>query len=177
MAKKLHDLDVDDYLAECVAIEPTALEEEFVRLPADLAYWNERYSVAYKAQLRAELDRKRVEARLYLECRETLMQAAAREAEPESGDTAGTKAVKRSVKAPTTDQIAAAVQRHPEMIAAQDRELDAEADSHHLRGVLDAVRSKKDALVSIGAQLRAEMQGDPVIRDQVRGTRLSRDGF
>ena len=41
---------------------------------------------------------------------------------------------------------------------------DADGRRLKLQGVLDAVRTKKDMLVSLGASMRAEMQGDPSIR-------------
>jgi len=41
-----------------------------------------------------------------------------------------------------------------------------------LYGVIDAVRTKRDMLISIGAQVRAEMESDPSIRERSRGRKL-----
>lgn len=155
---KLHDLDVDEFLKDCVTIEPMALEEEFVRLPADLAYWNERYSMANRTFLRAKIDRERTEARLTIQLREELAKTM-----PEG-------------KKPTVDAVGAAVKDHADMNAARNAEIDAEIEKARLYGVLDAVRAKKDMLVSIGAHHRAEMAGDPRIREEARSHREGKDG-
>lgn len=158
----IHDIDVDDFLRDCVAVEPTALEEEFVRLPADLAYWNERYARAYKNYAVAKIARERTGARLNIQLREEIN---AQQTDP-----------KAKAKGPTVDAVAAQVDNHADMIAARDAEIDAEVEKVRLYGVLDAVRSKKDMLVQIGAHIRVEMQNDPVLREQMLGTRRSRDG-
>ena len=56
------EIVVDAYLYDCVNVEPEALQEEFVRIPADLAYWNERYAQAHREHLLAKLDAERAEA-------------------------------------------------------------------------------------------------------------------
>ena len=56
----------DEYLAECVVINDFALDEEFIRMPADMAYWNARYADALRNYLLAKLDHERNAARLHL---------------------------------------------------------------------------------------------------------------
>src|ERR1700690_4016698 len=53
------------YLAECVQIEPLVITEEFVRLPSDMAFWNERYSNAYQAFLQAKIITEQTRNRLW----------------------------------------------------------------------------------------------------------------
>jgi len=161
-AKKfLQEIEVDAYLADTVQIEPLALEEEFIRLPADLAYWNERYSQAVRAFLISKIEVERCGARLHLEVRTRLMGVAVPE---------GAKS-----KGPTVADIEAAVESEPELQAARMRALDAEVDKVRLQGVLDAVRAKRDMLVQLGARARIEMEADPVIRDRIQARQAQRD--
>lgn len=150
---KLHDIEVDDYLAQCVTMDPLQLEEEFVQLPATLAYWNERYAETQRSFLRAKVDRERSSARLTMECRAQI--------EAKKGKA-------------TVSDVEAAVDGHPDYMALKDAELDAEIETRRVYGVLDAIRAKKEMLISLGAHIRAEMQSDPTLRDQAR-TRGGRD--
>jgi hypothetical protein len=156
--RKLNDIDVDEYLATTVSIEPLALEEEFIKMPADLAYWNERYAEAVRGFLTAKIGRERIEARLHIEIRETL-------------------AAKGDKKGPTIADIEAGVSTHPEMIAARDAEIMAEVEKVRLAGVIDAVRAKRDMLVQLGARARIELENDPVIREQARVAHIQREGL
>jgi len=150
---KLHDIEVDDYLAQCVTMDPLQLEEEFVQLPATLAYWNERYAEAQRGYLRAKVERERASSRLTMECRAVL--------EAKKGKA-------------TVGDVEAAVNGHPEYMKTKDLELDTEIEKSRVYGVLDAIRAKKEMLISLGAHIRAEMQGDPTLRDQAR-SRSGRD--
>ena len=148
--KKLHDLDVDKYLAECVQIFPEGLQEEFVRLPADLAYWNARFAEALRGFLTGKINLDRTEARCRIEERERL-------------GAAGGKV--------TESMVESAVEAAPEMEKAREALMEAEVEKVRLYGVLDAIRAKRDMLISLGAQHRAEMAGDPSIRERDRAAR------
>lgn len=139
---RLNDLEVDEYLARCVEIDPLGLQEEYVRLPADLAYQSSRYAQAYREAARAKSARKRLGALLAIEHRARLQL-----------DGRATEAM-----------VEAAVETDPRMQTAEDREIDAEVERQRLYGIVDAVRAKKDMLVSIGAHVRAEMGADPTVR-------------
>lgn len=183
---KLHDIEIDDWLKTCIDIEPLALEEEFVRLPADYAYWNARFSTGLRAFNVAKVALERIDARLHIEMRETLMAQAkeaadtaaeildaAAEAEVASGKKAKAKP-KVSIKSPTVDDISAAKQSCKEYQDAQDALLDAEVEKARLYGVLKSIEFKRDSLIQLGAKVRVEMQHDPVIRDQARVDALNR---
>lgn len=146
--KQLHDLDVDAYLADSVQIYPEAIQEEYVRLPSDLAYWGQRYTDALRAFLTAKVNLDRTEARLKIACR----------AELEAKNSKVTESM-----------VSAAVDQHPEMEAARLGHIATEVEKVRLGGVLDAIRAKKDMLVSLGAHVRSEMEHDPLLRDQSRG--------
>jgi len=154
----LQELEVEDYLAECVQIDSLQLQDEYTRLPADIAYWNERYAKALRAHLRSKIEGDRVEARLQIEMREILLAE-------------GVKVTEALVKA--------RVDLHPEQLASREKMVEAEAEKARIMGVLDAVRTKRDMIISLGAHARIEMQGDPVLREQMRVKKLQAqsDGF
>ena len=151
---KLKDLDIDDYLKQCIELEPEAINEEFARMSADYAYWNERYAAANKSHLAAEWEEEKVEARLYLHFKE-----------PADGK-----------KPPTEAAVDAAVKLSPEYDAAHLKVLEYAAERDYLRGVLETLRTKREMLVSTGAQLRQEAQGDLRMSER-SATRRAAEGF
>lgn len=147
----LHDLDgVDDFLLDCVQIEPEALQEEFIRIPADLAYWNAKYTTAYKALTFAKIAMERTAARITLEIR-----AVHADDKP--------KITEGFVEAKLLNMMA--------YQTMQEAHAEAEVEKVRLHGVLEAIRAKRDMIISIGAHVRAEMGGDPVVRSRVSGYR------
>jgi hypothetical protein len=148
---KIHELDVDEYLYESVRIEPLALEEEFVRMSADLAYWNQRYAAAVREHLTSKIAIERTASHLRIIHRERL--------------------TAENPKPPTESMVEAAVNTDEQMDKARAALIDAEVEKVRLAGVLDAVRTKRDMLVSLGAHVRAEMQADPSIRSDVAAGR------
>lgn len=161
----LHDLDVDEFLASCVHIEPMALSEEFVRLPADFAYWNERFAKASRLHASTKQQRERIYSQLLLENR------MASEAVPQLDPNKSNKHVKMTV-----GEIEARITLDPAYQTAREAEVDAEIDAERINGVLQALRTKKDMLVQMGYQQRAEMSSDPSVRDYVNGESMKR-GF
>ncbi len=133
-------------LEEAVRIEPLALEEEFVRLPGDLSYWNQLYADAYQSWLEAKLGRETMYAKKYMEHKTYLLSTT-----------------KGRV---TESEVESAVLTDDAYINAKTHEIQTESDKIRLYGIMDAIRSKRDMLISIGAQHRAEMQNDPSIRRQ-----------
>jgi hypothetical protein len=151
----LQDIEVEKFLKDSVDVEPTLLQEEFIRLPADVAYWNERYAGKLKAHLATKVEVDHLHARLYIEIRETM------EAE-------GKKATESAVEAK--------IETSPVYHQMRLTLVGLEAEVAHLKGVLEAVRTKREMVISLGAQLRQELQHDPVIRDQLRAKRLEQEG-
>lgn len=126
----------DTYLKNAVEIIPEAIREEFVRVPADLAYFGARYADAVKAYLMAEHDRKSMAAQVRLRVRAT-------------AQAAGTKI--------TEADIEATVEQTPEYRAVKLAEIEAEAAKLAAKVKLDAVSAKRDMVMSLGAYIRAEM--------------------
>lgn len=176
--ENLRDLGVHEYAIECVDLEPLSLEEEFVRLPADLAYWNAKLSQTAAEYQRAKFHREQVAGRLHVELREELMVAAREAAEEAAEEALATNPDKKppriSIKSPTVDDIKSAVVLHEEYVGARELEIEKEQEKSHEYGIVDAIRCKRDMLVQIGANRRAEMQGDPQLRTETRDVREAR---
>lgn len=182
---KLREIEVEDFLARSVEIEPMMLEEEFVNMPSQFAYWNARLSEANKAFLKAKIARDQTAARIRMELKaqheqqaqvdlEAEMKAAVeaqKEAEKETGKKKAAPKPPAKAKGPTVDDLKAMTDQHPEVRAAVEAELMTEAEYQHLRGVLEALRTKREMLVSLGAHLRAEMSVNPNMRDEVQSRR------
>jgi hypothetical protein len=132
---------------DAVKIEPMALEEEFIRVPADIAYFGEKHSAAVRKKLLAKHDFERVEAKLYMEIREE----------------ADTKITEATIRAKMLQNE----EHYDAKLVAIEAEADEKAASHRLSALL----AKRDALINLGANYRAEMGGNPSIRAQARGAR------
>lgn len=142
MAKKKSDREAfAEAVKSAVTIEPMALEEEFVRLPADIASFNEQFAEALEEFLRAKRNEERTYARLYM-------------SEREGAEKKTTEAMVRHT-----------VELHPDYEAATLRRIMAEVEKARLRGVLDALSAKRDSLISVGAQIRDERRHGPTILD------------
>lgn len=150
MTTYIHDMEVDDFLGQSVSVEPLALQEEFVRVSADLAYWGAQYAQATKRYLRAEHERKVSKAKLTLQAPIVLRAKGEKSSDP---------AIEAWVL--TQDDYGTAVLL----------EIEAEAEKLRLWTVFKAIQAKQEALVSIGATMRKEMEGDPIIRDRARQQR------
>lgn len=145
--KRLHDLDVEAYLHDCVSIYPEQIHEEYVRQSADYAYWNERYARALKRFLTSRVNLQRVEARVWMETRAKLLEENAKVTEAMvNNEVAGNEDLRR----------------------AMDEKIEAEVEKTRLGGILEAMTHKKEMLVSLGAHVRKEMEGDPSLRERTR---------
>jgi len=135
-----------DYLEECVNILPEAIQEEFVRVPSDIAYWGHQYAMSLKTWKAAKLERERTEAELHIRQKELL--------------------INQGVKRPTVGDIEAAVALNPDYQSAKLHEVEMEAEHLAAKVRYQAVCAKKDMVQSLGAQIRTEMERDPSIRER-----------
>lgn len=147
---KKNQSGVHEAVMEAVSVDPLALDDEFAKIPSLLARFNEQYADAYRKHLLSKHRVDRAFAACYLKHRG--------EAEER-----GEKITEGLLKARVDDDEA--------FHAAQDVAVAAEVEKLRLWGVLDALRAKRDALISLGAHMRAEMQGSPSIRGDRRGSR------
>jgi len=146
--------DLDKYLADCTNIYPETLEEEFVRLSADLAYWSGQAEKALRAHLRQKLEVERARARAALSLR--LM------------------AEKTGAKL-TESKVEDAVALDPEYMAAQNALVETECAKVKHQNILHAIGAKKEMMVSLGANIRQEKEHDPVIRERAATRRALRE--
>lgn len=140
----------EEYLKACTHTNPMDLEHEFTRVSADIAYWNARAAEALEAYLRAKLARKRLDALLHIDHR-----------------------TRTAEKKTTEAHLSALVTTDPRMGHAEEEELAAEVDLKRVQGICEAIRTKKDMLVSLGANMRAELASDPILRNTQRTARGS----
>jgi hypothetical protein len=142
---------LNEYLNKCVQIDGTAINDEFIQFPADIAYWAAQHSNAVKAFLRADQEHDKVRAKRWLIIREELLA---------KGDKATEKTVEASVECDAEYQ------------EVRYRYVEAEAEKVRLAGIMEAMKSKKEMLISLGANLRVEMGSDPMIRSQQRESKV-----
>jgi len=155
-ATEIGDVEVTQYLKECVTIEPMALEEEFIRVPSDLAYWGARFADAQRDAALAKLRRDEVEAAIDAEHR--------------------TVAASSGEKV-TEKVIASRVAQDDRMKAVEIELIDADARAQRARAFCDAVRAKRDMVIALGSQVRAEMAADPSIRQQMTSRHYTKQSF
>lgn len=132
---------------DVVKIEPLAMQEEFVRMPADLAYWNAKLADVDKRFLLAKAQSEHSWAKLWLTTREKLLLSDGKATE---------KLIENTALA------------DPEWQKAHLALVEVEAERSSIKGTVDAIRAKKEMLISLGATIRAEMDGDPMVRREHR---------
>jgi hypothetical protein len=165
-------------IKRAVSINVDLIQEEYARVPSDLSRWIFRRVELTKAYRLAELD-------LDIVKEKTKAALAASEAETkvrlrQENDEALAKAEKDSkAKRLTDDGLAALVlldvghqQVRKDGAAAREKAeravIDAEDARGRAAGMVDALVAKKEMLISLGADLRSEKEGDPSIRDRQR---------
>lgn len=137
---------------DVVNVDDQNIQGEFVRVSADMAYHGQLFADAVREFLLAKARYKSATAAAELRIRATnLVQW-------------GGAAVKL-----TEASVAAAVVVDVGVDAAQLAMIEAEAAKARRWAYLEAIRSKRDMLVSLGAHVRAFM--DPVIREKERERR------
>ncbi len=131
-----------EYAQQCVTLDNTNLQGEFCKYTADFSHWGERFAQAKQEESLAKLAKETTAADLDVQAREAL-----------AGD-----------KKPTEAMISAWVTRHPAMQEAEKNLISATFEMDRVRAVWEALRAKRDMLVGLGAQQRAEMQHEPSIK-------------
>jgi hypothetical protein len=144
--------DHESYLRDCVTIDENQVEKEYVRISSDLAYWGQKYVDAHQVYLMAKLTVEETRSRLYLIAREKGKEG----------------------KAPSEATLTALVDSDESMHQVRLELVIAEVKRAKLHQVCEAIRAKKDLVVQLGASLRAQMQGDPVLRADTRNMRQAR---
>lgn len=126
------------------AIEEAAIHGHFLRLSSDLAYFNGIYSDVLGLLRVAERRLEFGEADIRLEYRQS---------------------TQPSGKAATEGYIDECVKADHRYRKLREEVDNAEVLKSRVSGVVDAIRSKKEMLITVGANMRAELEGDPMIRE------------
>jgi len=143
--------EFDDFLVECVCIDPDNLNAEYERVPADMAYWSRQHANAEHEYLAAKANIKRAEGSAY----ERAMQAL--------NDDYDAGALP---KKPTEKMVDARASLDAAVEDAYDRLAKAARWRKEVEGYVEAISAKRDMLVSLGADLRKERETEPYIRDR-----------
>jgi hypothetical protein len=170
------DQDVDTELLELEAdlrdrlrIDPMALEQEFVRAPANIAYLGNKHAQAIGAHLRAKIRVKKLWGLVLMQARENLEQENEENQQAENASAAKSDRKPKDVKVRITESMVEARAHQMKMWQdAQEDEVNAEVAREVAKANFEAIRAKKDMLVQLGATFRAEMERDPVVRDRLR---------
>lgn len=133
----------ENFARECVKLDNTNLQGEFIKYTGDLSFWGAKLAFAKQTEALAKLAKEVMAADLDTLAREAL-----------AGD-----------KKPTEATVAAWITRHPSMQEAEKAMIAATFEFDRVRAVFEALRAKRDMLVGLGAQQRAEMQHEPVVKD------------
>ena len=147
---QINGVDFDDYLVECVCIDDDDLRSEYVRVSTDLAYWAKKHGEAEYEYLAAKANVKRSEAAAYTDA----MQILADEYD-----------VGKLPKKPTEKMVEARAAEDENVDDALDRFARASSWRKEVDGYVEAIKSKRDMLVSLGADLRKEREAEPYLRE------------
>ena len=166
-AERLLELEIG--LRERLTINPLELHQEFCECPAQIAYLAACHARAIGDNLRAKIRVKKLwglalmAARDQLEGENDLTQAR----EDEAAQVNGRKAKDMRTRI-TESMVEAAAQQLAMWSAAQEDEVQTEVAREVARGNMLGALAKKDMLVQLGANQRAELERDPVVRDRLK---------
>lgn len=138
----------DKEIDRAVNIEPTAIQEEYSALPGDLHYWAAQVSDRNEVLDNLEDDLRAFEARTELHII--------------------TEATKAGVKPPPEAVRQAQVRVDPFWKLTVRAISKARRDKADAQAVLDAIKAKKEMLISLGATQRLELEREALIRDRQR---------
>jgi hypothetical protein len=139
--------DPQAYLEDCVRIDDMVLDEEFIRVPSDLAFWSARHAEAVRTHLIAKLEAEKARAKAHLKLKA-------------EAEIAGKKM--------TVADLDAHIYHDPDYLDAAVALIEAESEKKRLQGCVEAVHAKKEMVQSLGAKLRAEMERDPLVKAEQR---------
>lgn len=147
-AKLFTDEELEEFTADSVKIDPVDLNREFCELAPRLAFWNARLADATEKAMETKADLEMERARKLLEVREEL---------------------RLNKDKATVDEVNAKVLLDDDVSDAHAVYIGAEAERIRTKGIVEAILCKRDMLQSLGAKIRAEMAGDPILRSQLAG--------
>jgi len=135
-----------DFLQE-LTIREVLLNQHLVDHAAQQAYWGVRFAETLRASKIAKLRAEVTQASLITQTMQVMVQA-------------GQKATEMTVMA--------VVNAHPDRVSAWENAYEAEYQSNMMKAAAEGFTARKDALVTLAANARQEMQGHPKVFTQPR---------
>lgn len=142
--------DLEKYRQACVRINGDFISDEYIRIPSDTAWWSSQYALIYREWQLAKFAREQEWGAAVDRARATLLS--------ERGSTGS--------RGPTVDQVEAQAINDRAYVQAKRQEIEFEGEKVRLAGMLEALRTKRDMLVSLGAHLRSEMEQGISIKER-----------
>ena len=139
-------VDLDEYRRRCVSIDQFAIQEEYALVPADMAFWSDQHADTYRAWQLCKLEREKEWGSAQLRARQKLGA--------------------RGGKAPTVGEVEAEALQDAPYTELRRQEIYLETETKRLQGLLEALRTKREMLISLGAHLRQEYWQDPAIKEK-----------
>lgn len=127
---------LEEYAASAVTINTDQLASEYARTPADLAYWGMLAAEAEATYQTAKDHLSRVEA---------------------SALTAAHYAADQQAKRPPAARVEAMAKLAEPVQLAKAQLVQADSTRRHMRAMCDGISAKLQALISLGAQIRREL--------------------
>lgn len=147
---KLRALHVEDFLIESLEVNPQKLQDHYTTIASQFAYWSHQHAIADQNVKLSKMEEQRTGAVLAITVRQRMLDANLK---------------------PTESQVAAKVAIDDEMVEVQRDRIEAEFQEKRLKGVVAALAIKNQSLMSLGAHVRKEMDGDPLVRQAYANAR------
>lgn len=142
--------DPSESVTQAVTLDRERLDDEYMRISSDVAYWTQLAADAMEVELRtkvqveqAKADVKEAEAKAYLRVQEEMADAKPK---------------------PTVATLEAHVQldegvkvARARLHALMDEHAEAAANRKRIDGIVSSIYTKREALISLGAHIRKEM--------------------
>lgn len=135
------------YIESAVTVNDNDISGEYMRVPGDLAYFVKKYAEAEYAYLAAKAEVDRQKGGAYERARKDL------EEDPD-------------VKKATEKMVEARAANDALLVGALEDLAFASSQRKLFDGYVDAVKTKRDMLISLGAHMRKERDAEPMIRDR-----------
>jgi len=165
-------------IKRAVSINVEALATEYAELPSTLSRWTARRVAAREAQHLAEVEQKAAveRAELDLEVGEQKIRLQKRKEDAEAVEAARAGGDAKA-KSATVDEIEARVKTDPEFRKLRESVIDtiekhgklvaaATKKAGEALAMVDVLDAKRDMLVSLGADIRADRGADPSLRGE-----------
>jgi len=142
------DVEYESSLKQDLAIDRSNLSEEFANHSRTYGWYSTAYEIALDVEQRKKAELARAYAVLDVQARTNMEAAGVR---------------------PTEAKVSNVVITHPEYVALQELYFEAKTSAAVIKAARDAMIHRKDCLVSLGANLRAEAASNPsILKDQYK---------